>query len=73
MNKRVTVLLGDPDKYCSIVADRFLISTLVENHELRVYRSGAAPGGEDDVMVGWFSEGSYKAVYVTEQNGDKRG
>ena len=68
MNKRVTVLLGEPDKYCSLVADRFKFIGEI----LYVYRSGASTDGTDDEMVGWFSEGTYKAVYCTEQNNSER-
>ena len=67
MNKRVTVLLGEPDKYCSLVADRFWFV----KGELYVARSETNPNEVDD-LVGWFSEGTYKAVYCTESNGKER-
>ena len=66
MTKRVTVLLSEPDKYCSLAADGFSLNDNI----MCVYRSGKSPDGTDDEMVGWFSEGTYKAVYVTESNGE---
>ena len=67
MNKRVTVLLGEPDKYCSIVADFFDF----DKGALYVYRNRVTPDNQAEI-VGYFMEGTYKAVYCTEQNGREK-